>query len=103
MQAHGAAVTFPHCGTVPHPLLRTLIHLRAHGRTALTGTVQPWCKPGSASRRHPGTAGRTAGQSAAHEACSFSFANQPGRPSGRRRQPAWLARAGLNVAAKTWK
>jgi hypothetical protein len=31
------------------------------------------------------------------------FADQPGRPPGPRRQPAWLAGAGLNVAAKTWK
>jgi hypothetical protein len=31
------------------------------------------------------------------------FSGQLGRPSGRRRQPAWLAGAGLNVAAKTWK
>jgi hypothetical protein len=30
-------------------------------------------------------------------------AGQPCRPSGRRRQPAWRAGAGLNVAAKTWK
>ena len=29
VQAHGAAVTFPHCGTVPHPLLCTSMRLRA--------------------------------------------------------------------------
>jgi len=71
VQAHGAAITFPHCGTVPHPLLCTLMHLRARR------THRPDRDGAAVVQARVGQSGgvpalrQNSRQYAAHEACSF--------------------------------